>query len=198
MGEITLKLLTIGDASVGKTCIMLRFAEDDFPMNTMPTIGVEYKTKRVTLDNKQLKLQVWDTAGQERYHKTLSSTFYRRAHGIVLVFDLSDRHSFDHVKNWMHQIQQKADKNVSIALVGNKSDLTRKVELSEAEALARSYNLPFFSTSARTGDNVAFMFESLAEECLRSNAHLLEHGNCFNQGFRIPDKALEEKTGRCC
>lgn len=95
----TLKILTLGDASVGKTCILLRFSENEFPINTMPTIGIEYKTKLVEISGRTVKLQVWDTAGQERYHRTLASTFYRRANGIVLVFDLTDSTSLNHVEN---------------------------------------------------------------------------------------------------
>ena len=166
MEEVTLKFLTIGDASVGKTCIMLRFADDDFPTSTMPTIGVEYKARTLTIEDRPVKLQVWDTAGQERYHKTISSTFYRRADAIILVFDSSDRTTFEHVRTWMDQIQQRADKNATVAIVGNKSDIPRKVEIDEAEALASFYDVPFFSVSAKTGSNVQEMFEQLARNCL--------------------------------
>ena len=196
MDELTLKFLTIGDASVGKTCIMLRFADEGFPSSTMPTIGVEYKTKRVQVDGRSVRLQVWDTAGQERYHKTISSTFYRRADAILLVFDSNDHLSFDHVRNWMQQIQQKADEGVVVALVGNKSDLPRKVELAEAEALASSYSIPFFSVSAKTGDNVNFLFESVASACIRNNPRVEEKQK--PKGDKLVDPVKKAVGSKCC
>lgn len=192
MCEVTLKFLTIGDTNVGKTCMLLRFAEDEFPMNVIATIGVEYRTKHICIGNQPLQLKIWDTAGQERFHRTLSSTFYRRAHGIILVFDLNNRNSFEHVRVWMEQIQQKTEESAVVVLAGNKSDLTREVDLSEAEALAQSYGVQFHCTSARTGDHVASMFEGLAKDCLQKNAYIPRNEGTFNLPCTVKSRS------KCC
>ena len=169
----TLKILTLGDASVGKTCIILRYAEDEFPKSTMPTIGIEYKTKQIKINNQQVKLQIWDTAGQERYHKILASTFYRRANGIVLVYDLQNQESFNHVENWMKQIRQKADPGIEIVLVGNKLDLVDDKDFAQGKELASSFGIPFFPVSAKSGTGVADMFRTLTDMIVANNPKLL-------------------------
>ena len=159
----TLKILTLGDASVGKTSILLRFAENEFAQTSMPTIGIEYKTKEIQLNGRAVKLQVWDTAGQERYHKTLASTFYKRANGIVLVFDLTDKTTFDHVGSWVQQIKLKSDPKVAVVLVGNKRDLVDIGDFMEAKRFAEQNSLPFYTVSAKTGENIAQVFQYLSE-----------------------------------
>jgi small GTP-binding protein len=173
----TLKILTLGDASVGKTCILLRFSEDQFPTVTMPTIGIEYKTKTVTIKKRQINLQVWDTAGQERYHRTLATTFYQRVHGIALVFDLTEKASFDHVEGWFQQIQSKADSKVAVVLVGNKSDIVENLDLSNAQSFAAKHSLPFFTVSAKTGDNIELVFSTLAEIIIEKDSSALATRN---------------------
>ncbi|CAG9324309.1 unnamed protein product [Blepharisma stoltei] len=200
MEEIpTLKILTLGDASVGKTCILLRFSEDEFPTVTMPTIGIEYKTKLVQIQGEQVKLQVWDTAGQERYHRTLASTFYRRANGIVLVFDLTDRNSLDHVENWMKQIRQKADPKVAIILVGNKMDLIDQTTFPDGKALADSYGIPFFMVSAKTGKNIAEVYNTLSDMIVRQDPTVLQGNNAppATVHVRTPP-VVQKKDTMCC
>jgi small GTP-binding protein len=171
----TLKILTLGDSSVGKTCIILRYAEDNFPKSTMPTIGIEYKTKMVQIKNQSIKLQIWDTAGQERYHKILASTFYRRANGIVLVYDLTEKSSYNHVESWMKQIRQKADPGIEIVLVGNKLDLVQEQDFNEGKELAANFGIPFFVVSAKNGTNVAEVFKTLTDMIVSHNPKI------FNQ-----------------
>ena len=170
----TLKILTLGDASVGKTCILLRFAENEFPTSTMPTIGIEYKSKTIKINNHPLKLQIWDTAGQERYHKILASTFYRRANGIVLVYDITNPDSFNHVDNWMKQIRQKADPNIEVVLVGNKQDLVEEHECTQGKERADSLGIPFFAVSAKNGKNINEVFTTLTDMIIAHNPKLLQ------------------------
>ncbi|CAG9333813.1 unnamed protein product [Blepharisma stoltei] len=200
MEEIpTLKILTLGDASVGKTCILLRFSEDEFPTVTMPTIGIEYKTKIVQIQGNQVKLQVWDTAGQERYHRTLASTFYRRAHGIVLVFDLTDRNSLDHVENWMKQIRQKADPKVAIILVGNKMDLYDQTTFPDGKTLADSYGIPFFMVSAKTGKNIAEVYNTLSDMIVRQDPTVLQGNNTAPSTIQVRTlPEVQKKENMCC
>jgi small GTP-binding protein len=194
----TLKILTLGDASVGKTCIILRYAEDDFPKSTMPTIGIEYKTKQITIQNQQLRLQIWDTAGQERYHKILASTFYRRANGIVLVYDLKNQESFNHVENWMKQIRQKADPGIEIVLVGNKLDLVEDKDFTQGKELAGSFGIPFFPVSAKSGAGVGEMFKTLTDMIVANNPKLL-NPNPSTETITIKERPAASVTDmKCC
>ncbi|KAI4832864.1 hypothetical protein KUCAC02_015808 [Chaenocephalus aceratus] len=117
------KLILIGDSSVGKTNLLLRFADDTGISSC--TIGVDFKIRTIELDGKTIKLQIWDTAGQERF-RTITSSYYRGAHGIIVVYDVTDQESFNNVKQWLQEIDRNASENVNKLLVGNKCDLTKK------------------------------------------------------------------------
>nr|KJB39674.1 hypothetical protein B456_007G029600 [Gossypium raimondii] len=117
------KLLLIGDSGVGKSCLLLRFADDSYLDSYISTIGVDFKIRTVEQDGKTIKLQIWDTAGQERF-RTITSSYYRGAHGIIVVYDVTDQESFNNVKQWLNEIDRYASDNVNKLLVGNKCDLT--------------------------------------------------------------------------
>ena len=131
------KLLLIGDSGVGKSCLLLRFADDTYTESYISTIGVDFKIRTIELDGKTIKLQIWDTAGQERF-RTITSSYYRGAHGIIVVYDVTDIESFNNVKQWLHEIDRYACDNVNKLLVGNKCDLTQKkaVEYQTAKEFA--------------------------------------------------------------
>ena len=131
------KLLLIGDSGVGKSCLLLRFADDTYTESYISTIGVDFKIRTIELDGKTIKLQIWDTAGQERF-RTITSSYYRGAHGIIVVYDVTDVESFNNVKQWLHEIDRYACDNVNKLLVGNKCDLTSKkvVEYQTAKEFA--------------------------------------------------------------
>mmetsp|Transcript_49208 Transcript_49208/g.71860 ORF Transcript_49208/g.71860 Transcript_49208/m.71860 type:complete len:109 (+) Transcript_49208:102-428(+) len=99
------KLLLIGDSGVGKSCLLLRFADDTYTESYISTIGVDFKIRTITQDSKTVKLQIWDTAGQERF-RTITSSYYRGAHGIIVVYDVTDMESFNNVKQWLHEIDR--------------------------------------------------------------------------------------------
>ncbi|XP_054507129.2 ras-related protein Rab-13 isoform X1 [Agelaius phoeniceus] len=128
------KLLLIGDSGVGKTCLVIRFAEDNFSSTYISTIGIDFKIRTVDIDGKKIKLQVWDTAGQERF-KTITTAYYRGAVGIVLVYDITDEKSFENIQNWMKSIKENASAGVERLLLGNKCDMEgrRKVQRDAAE-----------------------------------------------------------------
>merc|ERR1712184_163282 len=119
------KLLLIGDSGVGKSCLLLRFADDTYTDSYISTIGVDFKIRTVDLDTKTIKLQIWDTAGQERF-RTITSSYYRGAHGIIIVYDITDVESFNNVRQWLFEIDRFASENVNKLLVGNKCDLVSK------------------------------------------------------------------------
>ncbi|XP_042431102.1 GTP-binding protein YPTM2-like [Zingiber officinale] len=154
------KLLLIGDSGVGKSCLLLRFADDSYLESYISTIGVDFKIRTVDQDGKTIKLQIWDTAGQERF-RTITSSYYRGAHGIIVVYDVTDQESFNNVKTWLNEIDRYASDNVNKLLVGNKSDLTanRAVSYETAKVFADEIGIPFIETSAKDATNVeqAFM-----------------------------------------
>ncbi|OII76726.1 Ras small GTPase RIC1 YPT1 protein [Cryptosporidium andersoni] len=159
------KLLLIGDSGVGKSCLLLRFADDTYTDSYISTIGVDFKIRTITLENKTVKLQIWDTAGQERF-RTITSSYYRGAHGIIIVYDVTDRDSFDNVKQWIQEIDRYAMENVNKLLVGNKCDLVSKrvVTSDEGKELADSYGIKFIETSAKNAYNVEQAFHTMAGE----------------------------------
>jgi small GTP-binding protein len=172
MGDesMQIKLLTIGDSNVGKSWLLLRWAEPPGKFNpksttAMPTIGIDFKNKDVQIDGKRVKLQIWDTAGQERF-RTITTSYYRNSHGILLVYDITDRNSFTNMRNWISQIQLNADINVNKILIGNKCDLQqlRQVTFEEGESLAREFKMPFMETSAMNDINVERAFMLIATE----------------------------------
>ena len=164
------KLLIIGESGVGKTCLLLRFTDDSFTANHLTTIGIDFKIKIINLENKLIKLQIWDTAGQERF-RTITKTYYKGAHGIILTYDVTDETSFKNIKNWIKQIEQNAQNTVCKVLVGNKCDKPdRKVSEEQGKALAQEYGMPFFETSAKSNQNVTETFTFLTREILEKNA----------------------------
>jgi len=159
------KLLLIGDSGVGKSCLLLRFADDTYTESYISTIGVDFKIRTIELEGKTVKLQIWDTAGQERF-RTITSSYYRGAHGIIVVYDVTDNDTFTNVKQWLQEIDRYASEGVNKLLVGNKSDLTSKkvVEYSVAKEFADQLKIPFLETSAKTALNVEQAFLTMAKE----------------------------------
>ncbi|XP_026190212.1 ras-like GTP-binding protein RYL1 [Cyclospora cayetanensis] len=154
------KLLVLGDSSVGKSSLLLRFAENKFDPNFVLTIGVDFKTKVVECGGRRIKLQVWDTAGQERF-RTITPAYFRSAMGVMLVYDITNMQTFHNIRRWMQNVEEFADPSIVRVLVANKLDLQqqRQVSRSKGEDLAREYAIPFIETSAKSNINVeeAFM-----------------------------------------
>nr|CAD7460659.1 unnamed protein product [Timema tahoe] len=148
------KLLIIGDSGVGKSSLLLRFADNTFSGSYITTIGVDFKIRTVDVDGERVKLQIWDTAGQERF-RTITSTYYRGTHGVIVVYDVTSGDSFANVKRWLHEIEQNCDV-VNRILVGNKNDAPdRKVVLTEdAQRFADQMSIQLFETSAKDNINV--------------------------------------------
>ncbi|KAG6889711.1 hypothetical protein C0992_004340 [Termitomyces sp. T32_za158] len=159
------KLLLIGDSGVGKSCLLLRFADDTYTESYISTIGVDFKIRTIELEGKTVKLQIWDTAGQERF-RTITSSYYRGAHGIIVVYDVTDNETFTNVKQWLQEIDRYASEGVNKLLVGNKSDLTGKkvVEYSVAKEFADQLSIPFLETSAKNATNVEQAFLTMAKQ----------------------------------
>ncbi|TLD10285.1 hypothetical protein PgNI_06048 [Pyricularia grisea] len=165
MYDYLFKLLLIGDSGVGKSCLLLRFADDTYTESYISTIGVDFKIRTIELDGKTVKLQIWDTAGQERF-RTITSSYYRGAHGICVVYDVTDMDSFNNVKQWLQEIDRYATEGVNKLLVGNKSDMADKkvVDYTVAKEFADSLGIPFLETSAKNANNVEQAFLTMARQ----------------------------------
>ena len=164
--EFQIKLMLVGDSGVGKTNFIFQFTEGKFSTAHVATIGFDYKSKIIKIPNikKKVKLQIWDTAGQERY-MSLNKNLFHKVQGIVLMYDLTNRDSFEHVRNWLNLISQITSKK-PIILVGNKLDLEdekRIVTEEEGQKLAKDNNILHFEGSGATGQNVDTIFETIAE-----------------------------------
>jgi len=163
--DFLIKTLIIGDSGVGKSCLLKRFACGEFAENHYATIGVDFEIRTLDLGGKLAKLQIWDTAGQERF-RNIATSYYRGAHSILLVFDVTNPDSFGNVRNWLREVRQHASDDATVLLIGNKCDLVerRLVTTDDAKKLADDLNLPFLETSAKSAINVERAFVLMAQE----------------------------------
>lgn len=211
------KLLLIGDSGVGKSCLLLRFADDTYTESYISTIGVDFvriflllrysnandlnwiaqKIRTIELDQKTIKLQIWDTAGQERF-RTITSSYYRGAHGIIVVYDVTDMESFNNVKQWLHEIDRYAAENVNKLLVGNKADLTSKrvVSTEQGKEFADSLGIEFLETSAKTAQNVEQAFLTMASQ-IKARMKTQPAAQADKSGMVLNSKKVNSNQG-CC
>ncbi|CAK73283.1 unnamed protein product (macronuclear) [Paramecium tetraurelia] len=155
------KVIVLGDSGVGKTNILTQYCDQKFSQNYMATIGVDFKIKTITVEDKKIKLQIWDTAGQERF-RNITQTYYKGAFGIIFVYSIVDRNSFNNVETWIKSITENTTDEVCSILVGNKMDSQdRRVQSSEGQALATKYKMPFIETSALENKNIQNIFDIL-------------------------------------
>ena len=161
------KMIIIGNSGVGKSCLMRRVTTNEFSEDHEVTVGVEFGSLLVKMEETVLKLQIWDTAGQERF-KTITSSYYKGAHGIIVTYDITDRESFSAIENWMNEVEKHASDNISRILVGNKSDMidAKQISSNEGRQLAERYNARFIETSAKNSKNVEEAFILLVSQLL--------------------------------
>ena len=203
MSGINLKILLVGDSAVGKTTLILKYVDGKFSDSHITTIGVEYKDKEITVNNRKINLQIWDTSGQERY-RSITKNFYRNAHGIIFVFDVTNQTSFDHLKDWLNS-SNECDIDFKKIIVGNKIDLNDRVVNKETmEFFAEKNQIKkSFETSAKDGTNVDLIFKEMAELILANKTD-----EEINQEFLVRPHAsstlskdsenLEPEKKKCC
>lgn len=191
------KLLIIGDSGVGKSSLLLRFADNTFSGSYITTIGVDFKIRTIDIEGEKVKLQIWDTAGQERF-RTITSTYYRGTHGVIVVYDVTNGDSFANVKRWLHEIEQNCEV-VNRILVGNKNDAPdRKVVLTEdAQRFADQMNIQLFETSAKDNINVEEMFMAITRQVLRTKQEHKERQAVLKETVNLR-KGPNKKKGKCC
>ncbi|PWN24505.1 ras-domain-containing protein [Jaminaea rosea] len=205
------KVVLIGDSGAGKSNLLSRFTRNEFSLDSKSTIGVEFATRSIAVDNKTVKAQIWDTAGQERY-RAITSAYYRGAVGALLVYDIAKHPSYVNVSRWLKELRDHADSNIVIMLVGNKSDLRhlRAVPTDEARSFAAENNLSFIETSALDASNVEQAFQNILTEIYRivSNKALQSSDEVIKptggsetitvQTSTDDGGAASKKAGGCC
>ena len=187
------KILIIGEVSVGKTCLLLRYADDSFTQNHLTTLGIDFKTKIITINNSLIKLQIWDTAGQEKF-RTITKSYYKDANGIILTYDISNSDSLKNIQNWMKLIEQNAEDGVCKILVGNKCDLeNRAIKKEEGEKIAQDFGMKFFETSAKSDINVDEAFNYLVTIILEKAQKNISNSNIVLEKDKHKKKKKKKK-----
>ncbi|XP_069062736.1 ras-related protein Rab-43 [Pleurodeles waltl] len=197
--DFLFKIVLIGDAGVGKTCIVQRFKTGIFVERQGSTIGVDFTMKTLEIQGKRVKLQIWDTAGQERF-RTITQSYYRSANGAIIAYDITKRGTFNSIPHWIDDVRKYAGSNIVQLVIGNKLDLGefREVQLIEAEAMAEHWDvLCAIETSAKDSSNVEEAFVKMATELM------MRHGGpMFSEkstdSIKLDSKDVEEGWGCGC
>ncbi|XP_048871118.1 ras-related protein Rab-26 isoform X2 [Brienomyrus brachyistius] len=188
--------MLVGDSGVGKTCVLVRFKDGAFLAGSfISTVGIDFRNKVLNIDGAKVKLQIWDTAGQERF-RSVTHAYYRDAHALLLLYDVTNKSSFDNMQAWLTEIHEYAQQDVVLMLLGNKADAAheRVVKREEGERLAKEYGVPFMETSAKSGLNVELAFTAIAKE--------LKHRTMKDEGeqkFQLQEYVMKEtRSTGCC
>ncbi|NXM60240.1 RB18B protein, partial [Illadopsis cleaveri] len=193
---LTLKLLMVGDSGVGKSSLLRRFTDGAFEPSLKPTVGIDFKVKKMVLGARAVQLAIWDTAGQERF-RTLTPSYYRGAQGVVLVYDVTGKDTFTGLGKWLNELDMHTTNSSSVKmLVGNKTDKPDcEVERKEGLQLARKHSLLFIETSAKTEDGVQQAFEELVIKILQTPC--LWEMSTFRKGINLVDSSAQQNKGLC-
>ena len=194
------KVLLLGNSDVGKSSLLLRFVDSLWNDAFVPTIGVDFKVKTLEINNKKVKMQIWDTAGQERF-RTVVSTYFRGAHGILLLYDVTNRDSFKNLESWLIEIEKNAKEKVLKILIGNKCDLTddREISTEEGKAFALRNGMEFMETSAKMNTNVTEAFETLGKLMIEFNSKSNTTSQKNNQNKNLKaSSGMDLKTKKGC
>lgn len=190
------KIIILGDSGVGKTNILSKYAHNEFNIESKATIGVEFHTKLFNYENKKIKLQFWDTAGQERY-RSITHSYYKGVHGILVVYDISNLSSFNHVNSWISEIYSNVRTSIPILLIGNKSDLDYKrvVKKELATEFVAKHNLIFIETSAMIGTNINEGIEEIVKKIYELNKDI-DQQKIINTKVKI--NVPQKQKQKCC
>ena len=202
MSEIFLKILLVGDSFVGKTSLLLKYTENIFSEVHIATIGVEFKEKIINHNNRTVRLQIWDTSGQERF-RSITQNFYRNADGILFVFDVTNKDSFTHIKDWLID-SEILDADVSKIIIGNKIDLQeiREISKERMEEFGKNKKMDVYESSAKTGSNVDDIFRKLVELILANKTEEeINELYCKNQqnvSISSEESGKSKNKKKCC
>ena len=173
--DMIFKIVLIGDSAVGKTNILSKYLTDQFDPESKSTVGVEFGTKNFKVDNNIVKVQIWDTAGQERY-RSITNAYYKGAKGALVAYDITNKNSFENLDRWISDLKTNGDDNISIILLGNKTDLEDKrvITTVEGKNKAEFYKCFFLETSALNGSNIEKAFNELIMDVYKNNHETFE------------------------
>ena len=191
------KILLLGDCAVGKSCLLLRYCDDSFQEAHLTTIGLDFRLKTINLkDDRKVKIQIWDTAGEDRF-RSITRNYYKGAKGILLIFDVTDKETFTHVRDWIERIHEESPEGITICLVGNKIDMneSRVISNEEGKKIADEFKIPYFETSAKSNIGVEEVFTYLVKEVdtIYMNEHKEEVGR-----KTVLNQKTKNKKKKCC
>jgi Ras-related protein Rab-11A len=200
--DYKLKVVIVGDSGVGKTNLIKRFVSNTFTPNSKATVGVEFISKSYRINNQVFKIEMWDTAGQERY-KSITAAYYKGAKGALIVYDTTQKTSFENIDKWMAEIKDKSSKDMKLMIVGNKTDLKdeRQVKTEEALVKAKDLEAPIMEASALDGSNVKEAFYDLLKEMykeIRKKLDIVESQAESGKDAVQLDTTEEKKKKGCC
>jgi len=198
MASEVFKFIIIGDTGTGKSCLLRYFLEKKFKKGMSHTIGVEFGSKVIDVGGKRVKLQIWDTAGQERF-RSVTRSYYRGAAGCLLVYDISSRETYNHLVTWLNDARTLARPDITVVVVGNKSDKKsgREVTLLEASRFAQENDLLFMETSAVTGDCVEEVFTKCASSILNKiDSGLIDPSTMISTSSQETSEMKENKKSK--
>ncbi|XP_067673032.1 ras-related protein Rab-26-like isoform X5 [Haliotis asinina] len=195
LDAVEYKVMLIGDSGVGKTCLLVRFKDGTFLSGSfISTVGIDFRNKVVDVEGTKVKLQIWDTAGQERF-RSITHAYYRDAHALLLLYDVTNKASFDNIRAWLAEINEYAQEDVVIMLLGNKADIAgeRVIRREDGERLAKEYGVAFMETSAKTGMNVELAFMAVARDLKMKKTRRPNEPK-----FNVADYVEQEKKNASC
>lgn len=205
-------IITVGDSTVGKTSIINLYFEEKKITNYLATVGIEHYSKNIQLGNKLVKLKVWDTAGQERF-RSLTKNYFKNADGVIVVYDVSNRNSFNNIKTWISSINEnKSEDDIKVIIVGNKIDLQREVSFEEGKKAAGDYGFDYLESSAKNNTGVEEIFRKITIQVLSKTMDVstsqngdlrltmknIPNKNEDENKFNLNNKDEEEKKGCGC
>ena len=191
-----IKLMVIGETRVGKTALIKKYTKDTFGGAYLTTVGIDFQEKIINVEDKVVKLQIWDTAGQERF-RNIAKNYFHTSDGFLIVYDISNKESFEKLDFWYEQIKLNAPENTKCIVAGNKCDLEekRKVNKEEGETFSRENNINFYETSAKDGINVNNVFQLLANEIIKD---IKKNGTKNKRASQVLKKGTKTKKKSCC
>ncbi len=198
ISKITIKLILVGDTDVGKTTMASSYVNKTSGAECLSTIGIDYHTKKIKMPGYDVRLCIWDTAGQERF-RSIVRTYYRGSHAVMVIFDLSNKETFDHAFEWIEQIKYTINiENYQILLVGNKADKFIEVEQNEINSLIDKYDgMKYIRTSIVKNKNIDAAFETLISDCVQNNIYQLD-SNKHVPVIRTQELIMDPNTDSCC
>ena len=201
--EFKLKIVVVGDSGVGKTNLIKRFITNEFSENFKATIGVEFMSKTYKINKHLFKIEIWDTAGQERY-KSITAVYYKGAKGGLIVYDTTDKNTFDNIDKWLTEIKDKTTSDIKLMIVGNKIDLKEYRDVQNEEALekAKTLGIPLMETSALDATNDKEAFYDLLKEIYKEMKDKINNPEYKQsndkKGIDLSTKAEKKKSGCGC